>query len=714
MALQYIQFRPGVSRESTNLANSGGWYACDKIRFKSGLPQKLGGWAMYGPSNSDYLGVCRSLTELISLTNYYILGLGTNLKYYLLIGGAYFDITPLRAIDTLPTNPFYPIYGSLGATISATDTTLTVSSGTAFTRVYPYVITIGSEKILVNTATGTTLSDCIRGYGGTTAAAHTSGDTITSTMLVVSDASNGADAGDFVTFFNATAFGPYTAAALNTGHQIVSADNAYIVIDMGVQSVAITNGGGSYPVTAAYEIYTGADIVYSYNGWGSGPWGRPSWNTGYPGTTSTTFSGGIRLWSGDNFGTNLVINPRGGGIYYWDSSIYLSAAGAVVGTPSNPQGRAEDMKYLTGADGYCPAIAAHVLVTDQRHIVALGAMNNPQDPLDDTQDPMMVQWCSQEDPYTWDPTDITNTAGYQRLTYGSKIITAEKTRQEVLLFTDSAVYSMQYLGAPYVFGFNPISVEITIVGPNAVITTNNITYWMGQDKFYVYSGRVDTLPCSLRQYIFDDINAQQFPQVVAGTNEKYNEIWWFSSSANSDYNDRYVIYNYLERLWYYGNLPRTAWLDSHIIGNPLAAIDGMVVQHETGLDDGTTNPPSAIYSYIQSADFDLGEGDKFSCIKRVVPDVDFIGSDTAENVSPSVNLTVSTRNFPGQGDYVKETSSSIPGQQSTTQVYNYTNQVFLRLRGRQVAFKIESEDLGVAWQLGTPRLDIVPDGTRSA
>ena len=275
-------------------------------------------------------------------------------------------------------------------------------------------------------------------------------------------------------------------------------------------------------------------IVYSIGGWGAGPWGRPSWNTGYSGTPASSFAGAIRLWSSDNFGSALVANPRNGGIYYWDSTVYLNGSGQVVGTPSNPQGRMVNLKTMPLADGYCPSIGAQVLVTDQQQIIVLGGVQAPIDPTSSVQDPMMVQWCSQEDIYTWNPTDVTNTAGYQRLTYGSKIVTAEKTRQEVLVFTDSAVYSMQYLGAPYVFGFYPISVEITIVSPNAVITTNNITYWMGQDKFYVYSGRVDTLPCSLRQYIFDDINTQQFPQVIAGTNEKYNEIWWFYPSANSD------------------------------------------------------------------------------------------------------------------------------------------------------------------------------------
>ena len=292
-----------------------------------------------------------------------------------------------------------------------------------------------------------------------------------------------------------------------------------------------------------------------------------------------------------------------------------------------------------------------------------------------------------------------------------------KQRQEILVWTDAALYSMQFVGAPYVYGFYVISNEITIVSPNAATTANNITYWMGQDKFYAYSGRVDTLPCSLRQYIFDDINTQQWEQVTSGSNEKYNEVWWFYPSADSNVVNRYVIYNYLEKLWYYGNLERTAWLDSHVIGNPLAATTtaagNIIVQHETGPDDGSVNPPAAISSYITSADFDLGEGNQFSFVRRVIPDMDFIGSSTD---TPFVTMTIGGRDFPGQGSNTQSTNATISGTPTTTstvaQVYDYTTEVWVRLRARQVNFTISSEDAGIRWQAGVTRLDIQPDGKR--
>ena len=329
------------------------------------------------------------------------------------------------------------------------------------------------------------------------------------------------------------------------------------------------------------------------------------------------------------------------------------------------------------------------------------------------QDPMFIAWCGQEAPKEWYPT-VTNTAGSYRLTYGSKIITAERTRQEILIWTDTALYSMQYVGAPYIYSFNPISVDITIVSQNAMSTATGVTYWMGQDKFYAYSGRVDTLPCALRQYVFDDINTDQWEQVTCGTNEKYNEVWWFYPSADSVVNDRYVIYNYLEKLWYYGQLTRTAWLDSHIIGNPLATADNLTVQHEVGMDDGLANPPQPIAAYIESADFDLGDGGyQFSFVKRLIPDIDFIGSS---NANPSATMTLKARNYPGQGvaglSTMQNSNAPISGSEVSTQVYNYTQDVWIRLRGRQLVFRIESDALGVKWQLGTPRLQIQSDGRR--
>jgi hypothetical protein len=409
----------------------------------------------------------------------------------------------------------------------------------------------------------------------------------------------------------------------------------------------------------------------------------------------------MRIWSSAIFGQNLVYNVRNEGVYYWDASTSLTPSGQVTAV-------GVDITALPGTDGQAPNVAARVFVTEERHIVVLGA-NDPYAVAPTEQDPMLVRWCSQGDPLVWTP-DVTNTAGSQRLVYGSALITAETTRQETLIWSDTSVYSMRYLGPPYTFGFNTISNEITIASPNCVATANNITYWMGNSKFYVYSGRVDTLPCALRQYVFDDFNFVQSNQVYAGTNEKYNEVWWFYPSADSDYNNKYVIYNYLEKLWYYGDIDRTAWLDSHIQGTPWATYNGMLVQHESGTDDGSTNPPTGIPAYIESADFDIGEGDKFSAVKRVIPDVDFIGSTTT---TPSVTMTVSTRNFPGQGLFLNDTPTNISGSKVTTQVYDYTNQVFVRLRGRQVAFRIGSDGAGIKWQLGTPRLDIQPDGVKS-
>ena len=826
MPLQFLQFRPGVSRESTNLANQGGWYDCDKIRFKSGLPQKLGGWVPYtaatGATAGGFLGTARNLTEAVSLTGYYMLGVGTNLKYYILVGSQYFDITPIRAItgsypavgypSALGSNPFYPIYSTLTASISATDTTIPITSATSFTYVDPYVITIGSEQIYVPTVSGSNLLGCVRGYNGTTAATHTSGTVVSSSYLVLNSPGNGAQVGDFVTFTGATAFGPYSASVLNDEYQILAQNNTYIAVDIGVQSTSASNGGGTV-VVASYQLTTGADINVVGNGWGTGVWIGPAplagvsstlssaittssttiplvsaasfsagggqavigslttygeiitytgkagnsltgvtrgvacgiapassgtvvqgisttavggtnraWNTGYSGSGATGFRQTLRLWSADNYGSDFVLNPRGDSVYYWQTETYLNASGYVVGTVGNPDGRAVNILNLAGADGYAPAVGNFVLVSDQGYIVVLGGVSDPVTP-NTTQDPMIVQWCSQGNPLVWDPSDVTNTAGYQRLNYGSKIVCGEQTRQEILVFTDTAVYSMQYLGAPYIFGFNPISVETTIVSSNCVATANNITYWMGQDKFYVYSGRVDTLPCSLRQYIFDDFNFSQQDQVMAGTNEKYNEVWWFYCSNESTIIDRYVIYNYLERLWYYGTLSRTAWLDSHIIGNPLGTSLGYMYQHETGLDDGSTNPPTAFHSYIESADFDIGDGDKFSFIKRVVPDIDFIGSTST---TPSVSMTIAARDFPGQALEQQSNDAPVDGvpivtpinSASTAQVFNYNNQVWIRLRGRQVSFRIESgtvsTDTGVAWQLGTPRLDLQPDGRRGA
>jgi hypothetical protein len=783
MPLQALQFRPGVSRESTSYSNEGAYYACDKIRFRSGFPEKIGGWVQQG---APFDGACRHTVEWIGRRDFLLLGVGTNQKYYIYSGGIFYNITPIRATYTLGANPFLPIYSTLSASISDSATTIPVTSGTSFTRVTPYVIRIDAEEIYVANASGNSLYNCVRGYNGTTAAAHSSGVTVASSWVVVASTANGAELGDWVTFSGATTFSTYTLAQLNNEVRIGATDLNYIAFDINTLSTSATAGGGS-SVVAEYQIHAGAAYSILGAGWGAGPWqslaygtafstltatvnssattlavastasfsasgylmvdaelmaytlasptsltvvrsatnakghmvgasvydvvytavGR-AWNTAY---TSALSSATVRLWSGDTFGQDLVYNYVNGPIYYWDAVANMSVTGIVLAP-------GVDILDLAGADGYAPTVAIRVLVTDERYIVALGS---PDTATAGTtlQDPLMVSWCSQERPDIWNPADITNTAGNQRLTYGSRIITSEKTRQETLIWTDSALYSMRYLGPPYIFGFSVMSSAVSIASMNAVATANGVTYWMGLDKFYVYTGQVDTLPCSLRQYIFEDINNNQLDQVYAGTNERYNEVWWCYPSLDALNNDRYIVYNYLERLWYYGTMPRTSWYDSHIRTYPvtttydLTTETGRMFYQEYGADDGSTNPPSPVNAYIESADFDLGDGgNQFSFVKRIIPDVDFIGSN---NTTPSVTMTLQARNFPGVGvitSPMQDASAGVLGAKVSTQVYNYTTQSWIRLRGRQVIFRVESNQLGVQWQLGTPRLEIQPDGKR--
>lgn len=870
--LQVLNLRPGVNREGTSYAAEGGFYACDKVRFRSGLPEKLGGWVQYVGAN--YAGLCRHFVEWVSLSNYYLLGVGTNLKYYILTGGVYYNITPIRATFALGTDPIYTMKSTLTSGINASATVIPIATLSAnnFNLAVPFVVQIGSELIFVPAvdAGGNTLGSssypCTRGYAGTTAAAHSSSDVVSSSMIVIESVNNGAYQGDYVTISGVTGtIGGISNTYINAEFAIVAVELDYIIVDTGVQATSAANGGGS-AADAAYQIHIGSAFTESLHGWGAGPWpGNPAGNFNHP--WNTPYIGGfeslLRLWSAGNFGQDLYFNLRNGPIFYWDAATNLSTYGSVtgpgvsitdqavaaipateivngdyymiasvgttnftlIGAASNTVGLGFIADLTSGAatgtgevwDPATPSVAAYVLTTDERHIVALGcndaitaalspvvsgsfvsgvtyvisyvgttdftaigASSNALgvtfvadgpgtgdgEALEVVQDPMFIAWCGQEAPKEWYPT-VTNTAGSYRLTYGSKIITAERTRQEILIWTDTALYSMQYVGAPYIYSFNPISVDITIVSPNAMTTATGVTYWMGLDKFYAYSGRVDTLPCALRQYIFDDINTDQWDQVYAGTNEKYNEVWWMYPSADSLINNRYVIYNYLEKLWYYGQLSRTAWLDSHIVGNPLAAsaqysatalipgatyiisyvgntdwtavgaaasiqgetfiaentgtgtgyavqVTGVVVQHETGTDDGSMNPAQPIAAYIESADFDLGDGGyQFSFVKRLIPDIDFIGSS---NVAPSATMTLKARNYPGQGvaglSTMQNSNAPISGSEVSTQVYDYTQEVWIRLRGRQLVFRIESDALGVKWQLGTPRLQIQSDGRR--
>ena len=732
MPLQKLQFRPGINREGTTLSNEGGWFESDKVRFRSGYPEKIGGWVLDNglnastlqPPSGDYWGVCRAMWNWLNLSGYNLLALGTNLKYYIQngTGGNVYDVTPIRT------------------TTAAGEATFAATNG--------------------------------------------------SPVITVTDPGHGAQTGDFVTFSGAVSLGGnITAAVLNAEFQITYLSSNQYTITAGVNAAAGDSGNGGASVVGAYQITTGNEIFTQNVGWGAGTWGGLITGTAtnqlngainnavttitvdsttgfstptgtllidsetitYTGTTGTTFTGctrgvsgtgsgaaashadnaavvqattftgwgiaapagqgigtQLRLWSQSNFGEDLVFNPRGGALYYWANAASPNTfnRGQLLG----PSATVVTKSGSISVDSSCPTIANIVMVSDSsRFVLAFGCTDYGSA----VQNPMLIRWSDQESIATWAPA-ITNQAGSYQLSHGSQIISAIQTRQEILVITDSAIYSMQYLGPPYVWGFQLMGDNISIAGPNAVATANNVTYWMGTDKFYMYSGRVETLPCSLRQYVYNDINLTQSFQFFASTNEGYNEIWWFYCSANSTTVDKYVIFNHLERTWYYGNLARTYWLDSPLRATPMAAgYNGQLIYHENGTDDGTTNPPTAIEAYVQSSDFDIGDGHNFGLVTRIIPDVTFDGS-TVNN--PSLDFTVRPRQFPGTNYGTSDSPTVASTQNYQNQRYytvqQFTEQVFVRVRGRQMAFKVVSNDLGVAWQLGVPRIDTRPDGRR--
>ena len=614
MPLQKLQLKPGVDRENTRYAAEGSWYETDKVRFRRGMPQKIGGWVRL--SAATFLGVCRSMLNWSTLQRQNLVSVGTNLKYYIERGGAYFDVTPIRATATL-TNPF------------------TTTSGSA--------------------------------------------------TVLVTDTAHGALQNDFVTFSGATAVGGLT---LNGEFQInfVSEDTYNITSATNASSSA--TGGGT--VTATYQLNTGSEIAVPFTGWSAGTWGSNTW-----GNSGTTLSP-IRLWSQANFGEDLFFTYRGGELFYWDASNELTT-------------RAVYVSSLGGASDV-PTIVNKAFVSDIfRFAFCFGANDLGAAALD----PMLIRWSDQEDVANWTPT-ATNQAGSLRLSRGSEIITALQARQEILVWTDTAVYGMQYLGAPEVWGAQLLGDNITIASTNAAVYSGNIAYWMGTDKFYSYDGTVKTLPCSVRSYLFNDFNFSQYGQVVAGTNERFDEIWWFYCSAGVTQNDRYVVYNYLQDIWYYGTLSRSAWIDSDLRENPMAATySNNLVNHEVGYDNQEGATASAITATITSSEFDLDDGDKFMFINRMLPDVTFDGSTVS---APAATMTLLPMQNSGSGynNPLSEggTNTSTVTRSATVPIEKFTGQVFVRVRGRQMAFTMESTEIGVAWKLGIPRLDMRPDGRR--
>jgi hypothetical protein len=730
MPLQKLQFRPGVNREGTTLANEGGWFECDKIRFRSGFPEKLGGWvldtgtaqATLQPPTGSYWGVCRSMWNWITLSGQNLLGLGTNLKFYIQNGvdGPFYDITPIRDTNTSVSNAFTVYSGS--TTVTVTDPGHGAQTGDFVTVTYaggaiggmPASAIAGEHQItyLNSNQYNFTASSSATSNAGPTGTADFAYQITTGLATYTVSAGWGAGSwggtvtGSATSTLNGSINSSATTITLTSAASFAA--SGAIVID----SEYITYSGkstndltgcvrGAQGTTAA--AHTSGAVITQVTTSGSNAWN--GWGVAASG-------GGVgqqlRLWSQSNYGEDLIFNPRGGAIYYWavNANVNTFDRGVIM--------KAGDTVNGSVMDSTSPSVANLVMVSDSSRFVICFGTNDPTGTYATVaQDPLQIRWSQQEEYYTWTPSP-TNQAGDFRLSRGSEIVAAQQTRQEILVWTDAALYSMQYLGPPYVWGFQIMGDNLSIAGPNVVSVANNVTYWMGTDKFYMYSGRVETLPCTLRQYVYQDINMLQSYQFFSSTNEGYNEIWWFYCSANSDTIDKYVVFNHLERTWYYGTLARTAWLDSPLRTVPMAAgYNGQLIYHETGNDDGTTTPASPIEAYCQSSDFDIGDGHNFGIVWRIIPDVTFDGSNSA---APSLDFTVRPRQNPGTAygtsDSPTITSGNNYSGQRTYNVQQFTEYAYVRIRGRQMAFKVSSNDLGVAWQLGTPRIDVRPDGRR--
>jgi hypothetical protein len=698
MPLQKIALKPGVNRENTRYTTEGGYYESEKIRFRQGTPEKIGGWTRI--SANTFIGVCRSLWNWITLGGQNLLGVGTNSKFYIENGGAYYDITPIRAQVTL-TNPF---------------TTVNLS-----------------------------------------------------TTVTVSDAAGGYDLGDYVTFYGGTAVGGITILG---EYLITSATANTYTITSATAATSSTTGGGT--VYAVYQVNVGPEYAVPITGWGSGTWGSGVWGT----SANSIYA--MRIWNQNNFGQDLLYGPRNGPLYLWNANIglYLNTVTITIATPAvvtttialadktaitlqttgalptgllvgtvyytryisstsfnlsaTPTGALIDttgsqsgvqtisprgipITEISGASS-TPLSQAYFIISDASRFVILFGTND----FGSTEfDPMLIRWSDQESYTEWAPA-VTNQAGSVRLSHGSEIVTALQSRQEIVVWTDSTIYSLQYLGPPYVWGVQLIADNISIAGPNAAALGSGITYWMGVDKFYKYDGRVQTLRCDVRQYIFSDINVQQADQIFASTNEGFNEVWWFYCSENSFTVDKYVIYNYSEDIWMYGTLARTAWLDSGLRDYPVAATYAYnLVDQESGVDDNTTGTPTAIEASVTSSQFDIGDGHNMAFAWRMLPDLTFRGS--TDGTTPQLTMQLLPLQNSGSGYNnplsVGGTSSTASLPVTATQTYpidldTFTGQINIRVRGRQMSMKITSNTLGTQWQLGSPRIDIRQDGRR--
>ena len=720
MALKKLTFKPGIYRDNTNYANQGGWYDMDKVRFRSGFAEKIGGWQVV--NFTPYAGQCRSLYNYQTTDGATITGLGTSEKYYVLVGTALYDITPVRVVYTTSTTP-------------------------------------STDNCFDTTDTSTTVTVTLTGHG--------------------------ANEGDYVTFAGAAAVGGVPDTELNTEHQIFNVTATTFDITVTTAATSTANGGGT-SITATFQIPIGyGGNTYGY-GWGTGTWSRGTWGSASTNPIllppriifQDQFNndliwniqdGDIYYWDYDSAFSNISVPlntlsgsravPEQVGKSMFASSGHLLAlscteygrattAGAVISSITNSGTTATittatahgldplDWVEFSGQTPRAYQGEYQVVTTPTSTTFTVVLLQDPGGSASvegtyvyidysGNYDPLLIRWANVNpdigpQPEEWKP-EITNSAGFIRVKGGSFIVTGFNTRQETLIFTNTALNSLQFLGTSEVFSVQQISDNINIAGSNVVAEANNVVLWMGHDKFYFYDGRVNTLPCSIRQYIFTDINIEQSSLFFAGTNREFSEVIWFYCSAASATIDRYVIYNYQEQLWYYGTLNRTAWFDSQVVTSPLAASGGYIYEHEVGNDDGqpTGQAPLPISAFIQSSDMTIEDGENFILTKRVIPDVNFTNSLTTNPVTgatlvPEVEMTVGVRNFPGAANNTDNVAGNTLTRDviTTASINEYTNQVFVRARGRQMNFKIASNMVGVRWQIGAVRVDFRPDGRR--
>lgn len=616
MPLTKIQFAPGVNKEGTEYTADAGWFDSDKIRFRKGRPEKIGGWRKF--AEDSFLGICRSIHDWASLESIKYIALGTNLKFYIAEGSGFNDVTPLRA------------------TTSAGDVTFAATNG--------------------------------------------------SSTITVTDTAHGAVVNDFVTFSDAASLGGnIIAAVLNQEYQIatVPTTNTYTIEAKDTSGDSVTanasdSGNGGSSVVGAYQINTGLNAFVSGTGWGAEPWGSGTWGS----SSSVASRNQLRLWSQDNFGEDLILNVRGGGIYYWDES---SGTGA----------RAVNVTSLSGASD-APTIALQTMVSDtDQHVIAFGV-----NPIGSSNiDPLFVRFSDQENAADWTPT-ATNTAGGVRINSGSEIIGAVQTRQEILIWTDVSLHSMRFIGAPFIFEFTRLSSDVSMISPNAAVNARGVVYFMDRRNFYVYNGSVQPVPCSVKEHVFSNLNQDQAFKVFAAENTDYNEVSWFYpvGSGNTEITN-YVTFNYEENLWSVGTLSRGSWIGGTTRQYPLAAtaIDGgsnYLYEHEVGYDaDG-----EAMTAFIESGDLELSEGEFFMFMSRIVPDFTFNGNQT----DASANIVIKGSDFPLETDATLSTSTITP---SSTQSY-------VRNRARHSIVRVESSGSGYGWRLGDLRFDMRPDGRR--